>query len=230
MRPERPFAFVHDGVLLRGRLDLLQRGGRARARRRLQDERPRRADARRGGRVRLPAPAARLRARLLPGGRRRGRGRLHVPRAPRRRGRRRRSPAPRPARSRTSSRAAIGQIAAGVFTPSPGTFTCAGCPALDVVCAGPKLPGGPADGPLTEPAGLRCRPALASDGCAAAVGDGRGALASRRGGEELRPRGAPGGRAEARADPARDRAARGRARRRRGSRFASGVRSSCSSR
>ena len=54
--------------------------------------------------------------------------------------------------------AAIGRIAAGVFTPNPGTFTCAGCPVLDVVCAGPKLPGGPAGGPLVEPAGLVTAP------------------------------------------------------------------------
>jgi ATP-dependent exoDNAse (exonuclease V) beta subunit len=35
--------------------------------------------------------------------------------------------------------AAIRRIDAGEFTPSPGEFTCNGCPALDVVCAGPKL-------------------------------------------------------------------------------------------
>ena len=35
--------------------------------------------------------------------------------------------------------AAIGRINAGDFRPSPDEFTCAGCPALDVVCAGPRL-------------------------------------------------------------------------------------------
>jgi ATP-dependent helicase/nuclease subunit A len=35
--------------------------------------------------------------------------------------------------------AAIRRINDGEFTPSPGEFTCNGCPALDVVCAGPKL-------------------------------------------------------------------------------------------
>jgi len=35
--------------------------------------------------------------------------------------------------------AAIRRIDAGEFTPSPDEFTCNGCPALDVVCAGPKL-------------------------------------------------------------------------------------------
>jgi ATP-dependent helicase/nuclease subunit A len=37
--------------------------------------------------------------------------------------------------------AAIGRINAGDFRPSPDEFTCAGCPALDVICAGPPLHG-----------------------------------------------------------------------------------------
>ena len=39
---------------------------------------------------------------------------------------------------------AIGRIQAGEFRPTPSEFTCAGCPALDVVCAGPRLRGGQA--------------------------------------------------------------------------------------
>jgi ATP-dependent helicase/nuclease subunit A len=35
--------------------------------------------------------------------------------------------------------AAIARIDAGEFVPSPSDFTCSGCPALDLVCAGPKL-------------------------------------------------------------------------------------------
>jgi ATP-dependent helicase/nuclease subunit A len=35
--------------------------------------------------------------------------------------------------------AAIGRIQAGDFPPRPSEFACAGCPALDVVCAGPAL-------------------------------------------------------------------------------------------
>jgi hypothetical protein len=35
--------------------------------------------------------------------------------------------------------AAIARIDAGDFRPSPDDFTCAGCPALDLVCAGPRL-------------------------------------------------------------------------------------------
>jgi ATP-dependent helicase/nuclease subunit A len=34
---------------------------------------------------------------------------------------------------------AIGRIDAGAFTPTPDEFVCAGCPALDVICAGPRL-------------------------------------------------------------------------------------------
>ncbi len=34
---------------------------------------------------------------------------------------------------------AIRRIDEGAFVPNPGEFTCAGCPALDLVCAGPKL-------------------------------------------------------------------------------------------
>jgi ATP-dependent helicase/nuclease subunit A len=35
--------------------------------------------------------------------------------------------------------AAIARIDAGEFVPTPSDFTCSGCPALDLVCAGPKL-------------------------------------------------------------------------------------------
>ena len=38
--------------------------------------------------------------------------------------------------------AAIAQINAGAFTPNPSDFNCSGCPALDLVCAGPRLGGG----------------------------------------------------------------------------------------
>ena len=34
---------------------------------------------------------------------------------------------------------AIARINAGEFRPSPSEYICAGCPALDVVCAGPRL-------------------------------------------------------------------------------------------
>ena len=35
--------------------------------------------------------------------------------------------------------AAIARIQAGEFVPTPSEYACAGCPALDVVCAGPRL-------------------------------------------------------------------------------------------
>jgi ATP-dependent exoDNAse (exonuclease V) beta subunit len=35
--------------------------------------------------------------------------------------------------------AAIARINAGDFRPTPSEFTCADCPALDLVCAGPRL-------------------------------------------------------------------------------------------
>jgi ATP-dependent exoDNAse (exonuclease V) beta subunit len=36
---------------------------------------------------------------------------------------------------------AIARLQAGEFRPTPSDFACAGCPALDVVCAGPRLRG-----------------------------------------------------------------------------------------
>jgi hypothetical protein len=35
---------------------------------------------------------------------------------------------------------AIARIRAAEFRPTPSDYACAGCPALDVVCAGPRLP------------------------------------------------------------------------------------------
>jgi ATP-dependent helicase/nuclease subunit A len=37
--------------------------------------------------------------------------------------------------------AAIATIQAGSFVPTPSELACPGCPALDVICAGPRLPG-----------------------------------------------------------------------------------------
>jgi ATP-dependent exoDNAse (exonuclease V) beta subunit len=41
--------------------------------------------------------------------------------------------------------AAIARIQAGEFPPTPSDFACSGCPALDLVCAGPRLPGAGAE-------------------------------------------------------------------------------------
>jgi ATP-dependent helicase/nuclease subunit A len=46
--------------------------------------------------------------------------------------------------------ASIARIRAGEFRPTPSPFACSGCPALDVVCAGPRL-GGVGEGSV-EPA------------------------------------------------------------------------------
>ena len=47
--------------------------------------------------------------------------------------------------------ASIARIRAGEFRPTPSAFACSGCPALDVVCAGPRLGGN--GGPVaSEPA------------------------------------------------------------------------------
>jgi len=42
----------------------------------------------------------------------------------------------------TELSAAIARIQADDFRPAPSEFACSGCPALDVVCAGPRLRGG----------------------------------------------------------------------------------------
>jgi hypothetical protein len=46
--------------------------------------------------------------------------------------------------------AAIDRIQNGRFVPTPSAFACAGCPALDVVCAGPRLLGGSGDAGVAE--------------------------------------------------------------------------------
>ena len=38
--------------------------------------------------------------------------------------------------------AGIARIHAGDFRPTPSEFACSTCPALDLVCAGPRLRGG----------------------------------------------------------------------------------------
>jgi len=53
-------------------------------------------------------------------------------------------------RLEASLSASIARIRAGDFRPTPSAFACSGCPALDVVCAGPRL-GGAGEGAV-EPA------------------------------------------------------------------------------
>jgi ATP-dependent exoDNAse (exonuclease V) beta subunit len=46
--------------------------------------------------------------------------------------------------------AAIARIDAGEFVPTPSEFACMDCPALNVVCAGPRLRGGGSESPPRE--------------------------------------------------------------------------------
>jgi ATP-dependent helicase/nuclease subunit A len=146
-QPERPFAFVHDGVLLHGRIDVLQRDG-TRAlvvdykTNTLEEGSPEEiveADYRL---QRLVYALACFRA---------GADEVEVvyhflerPDAVVSTIFRRTELAALEA----ELTAAIERINAGDFRPSPDEFTCAGCPALDVVCAGPRL----RDSGFAEPA------------------------------------------------------------------------------
>ena len=136
---ERPFAFEHDGVLLHGRLDVLHATA---ARALVVDYKTnvaRRASPEEVVEARVPAPAARLRARLLP--RRaptRSRSSTSSSSGPTSRRRRPVRARRRCRRSRPSCPRRSRAIQAGEFRPTPSEFACAGCPALDVVCAGPR--------------------------------------------------------------------------------------------
>jgi hypothetical protein len=139
-RAERPFAFEHDGVLLHGRLDLLHRD---RARMLVVDYKTNMLGDRSPEEVvesdyslqRVVYALACFRA---------GAEEVEIVYTFLER--------PGGIVSATFTRdelaglesalsAAIARIAAGSFAPSPGEFTCSGCPALDRVCAGPRLPG-----------------------------------------------------------------------------------------
>ncbi len=136
--PERPFAFEHDGVLLRGRLDVLHRDG-ARAlvldykTNVLGDSAPEELIESDYRLQRLVYALVCFRA---------GAEEVEVVYAFLER--------PDAVVSTTFTladlpgleaglSAAIAAIQAGDFRPTPSEFACAGCPALDVVCAGPRL-------------------------------------------------------------------------------------------
>ena len=144
VRPERPFAFEHDGVLLHGRLDVLWQerepdGGRRRAlvldykTNSLADREPSEL-VEEGYRLqRLVYALACFRA---------GADEVEVvyhflerPDAVVSTAFARGDVA---ALERELS-AAIARIDAGEFVPTPSDFNCAGCPARDLVCAGPRL-------------------------------------------------------------------------------------------
>jgi ATP-dependent helicase/nuclease subunit A len=137
-RPERPFAFEHDGVLLHGRLDVLQLDGdRALVvdykTNTLEEGTPEEIVDNDYRLQRLVYALACFRA---------GATEVEVvyhflersdavvsttfarPQLP---------------ELEAELSEAIAKINAGEFRPTPDEFICAGCPALDVVCAGPRL-------------------------------------------------------------------------------------------
>jgi ATP-dependent helicase/nuclease subunit A len=137
-RPERPFAFEHDGVLLHGRLDVLQQDG---DRALVVDYKTNSLDEGTPEEIvdhdyrlqRLVYALACFRA---------GAQEVEVVYHFLER--------PDAVVSTVFERAqlpelegelsdAIARINAGEFRPTPDDFICAGCPALDVVCAGPRL-------------------------------------------------------------------------------------------
>ncbi|HEX7255444.1 MAG TPA: UvrD-helicase domain-containing protein [Gaiellaceae bacterium] len=149
---ERPFAFEHDGVLLHGRLDVLHRDGpralvldyKTNA---LEDKSPEEIIDESYTLQRLVYAIACFRA---------GAEEVEVVYHFLER--------PDAVVSTTFDRSqlpeletqlseAIGRIRAGEFVPTPSEFTCAGCPALEVVCAGPRLRGGPSKPPVLAAAG-----------------------------------------------------------------------------
>ena len=140
VRPERPFAFEHDGVLFHGRLDALSLTD---ARALVVDYKTNQlATATPDDIVReeygfqravyafacLRPGSTRSRWSIVPGAPRRAcLGDLH---------------AEERAALESELSAAITRIREGDFRPTPSEFACSGCPALDVVCAGPRLGGG----------------------------------------------------------------------------------------
>jgi ATP-dependent helicase/nuclease subunit A len=138
-RPERPFSFEQDGVLLHGRLDVLWSDGQ---RALVVDYKSNVLDGAEPAEVvedeyelqRLVYALACLRA---------GAGEVEIAYQFLER--------PEEVVSQTYSTAdepglaarlseAIGRIRAGEFVPTPSDFACADCPALDLLCAGPRLP------------------------------------------------------------------------------------------
>jgi ATP-dependent helicase/nuclease subunit A len=137
-QPERPFAFEHDGVLLHGRLDVLQLDGERAVvvdykTNTLDEGTPEEIVDKDYRLQRLVYALACFRA---------GAQEVEVVYHFLER--------PDAVVSTTFDRAqlpeleaelsaAIARINAGEFRPAPDDFVCAGCPALDVVCAGPRL-------------------------------------------------------------------------------------------
>jgi ATP-dependent exoDNAse (exonuclease V) beta subunit len=139
--PERAFAFEHDGVLIHGRLDVLHRhGGRALVvdykTNALGDEAPGDVVEREYRLQRLVYALVCLRA---------GATDVEVVYQFLELPEELVSTTFRPDDVAVLERelsATIAQLDAADFRPTPSEFACAGCPALDVVCAGPRLRNG----------------------------------------------------------------------------------------
>jgi CRISPR/Cas system-associated exonuclease Cas4 (RecB family) len=139
-RPERPFAFEHDGVLLHGRLDVLQLDAERAVvvdykTNSLEEGTPEEIVEHDYRLQRLVYALACFRA-----GAREVEVVYHFLERPdavvatvfRRE---------QVEELEAQLSAAIARINAGEFQPTPDEFICAGCPVLDVVCAGPRLRG-----------------------------------------------------------------------------------------
>ena len=137
-RPERPFAFEHDGVVIRGRLDVLWREG---SRAVVVDYKSNALEGRSPAEIieaeyslqRLVYALVCLRA---------GAEEVEVAyqflEQPDDVASTTFTVADAPALEAELS-AAIARIRAGEFRPTPSEFACSDCPALDLVCAGPRL-------------------------------------------------------------------------------------------
>jgi ATP-dependent helicase/nuclease subunit A len=139
-RPERPFAFEHDGVLLRGRLDVLHVDG---TRALVLDYKTN--SLAEGTPAEIVDADYRLQRAVYAlvcfrAGAEEVEVVYHFLERPDAVVSTTYVPADVPALEAELS-AAIGRIRAGEFVPTPSEFTCAGCPVLDVVCAGPRLRG-----------------------------------------------------------------------------------------
>jgi ATP-dependent helicase/nuclease subunit A len=137
-RPERPFAFEHDGVLLHGRLDVLRRDGdRALVldykTNTLEEGTPEEIVEHDYRLQRLVYALACFRA-----GAQEVEVVYHFLERPDAIVTTAFVRAQLPELEQELSEA-IARINAGEFRPTPDEFICAGCPALDVVCAGPRL-------------------------------------------------------------------------------------------
>jgi RecB family exonuclease len=149
VRVERPFAFLLDGVLLNGRLDVLWRDG---ARALVLDYKTNALGGREPAEIvehEYRGQRAVYALACLRGGARDVEVVYQFLEAPAEPVSARFADAETPALEAELG-AVIAKIREGDFRPTPSDFACAGCPALDRVCAGPRLGSEPDGLPLPE--------------------------------------------------------------------------------